>query len=452
MFSPPVLGVVFALLLCLSAAAPANPVTEILAPAEKVEQKSVQPATISADSSPSRDRAIGERLQRIYSELDDLQSLRVHVSNGVVTLSGTVGEQASEENAVRLAAQVDGVVEVKNRLVVNVSFKRRLDQTYGRLQALAADILGLAPLLALAVIVVVIFWWLGVWASARRGLLAKLTANSFIVDLIAQVVRLLFLLTGVVLALSLLNATSLIGTLLGAAGIIGLAVGFAVRDTVENYIASILLSVRRPFALDELVDIAGVHGRVTRLTSRATVLISPEGNHIRIPNATVFKSTITNYSRNPLRRFEFDVGVDTAQDLLSVQALALQVMDSVAGVLSTPAPETVIKALGDSNVVLRIYGWMDQASHDFNKVRSETIRAVKSAFDEAGVGMPEPTYNLRMTQLPPDAAAEKKTSTQAPTGEYAAAVRDTKPEKPLGGETGNGRTGNLLENDAPSEI
>ncbi len=439
-------------LVCVVGTTAANPLTDVLAP-EKPVEKTIEPGTISADSSPLRDRAIGDRLQRIYSELDDLQSLQVHVSNGVVTLSGTVSEQASEDKAVRLAAQVDGVVEVKNRLAVNVSFKRRLDQTYGRLQTLAADIIGLAPLLALAVVLVVLFWWLGVRTAARRKLIARITANSFIIDLIAQIVRLVFLLTGVVLGLSLLNATSLIGTLLGAAGIIGLAVGFAVRDTVENYIASILLSVHRPFALDELVDIAGMHGRVTRLTSRATVLISPEGNHIRIPNATVFKSTITNYSRNPQRRFEFDIGIDTSQDLLSVQALALQVMDGIPGVLATPAPETVIRALGDSNVLVRIYGWMDQGSHDFNKVRSETIRAVKSAFDAAGVGMPEPTYNLRMMPSPTGGVAEPpKASSPPPAGEFAAAVQDTKPEKPSAGKREKSQSGNLLENDAPSEI
>ena len=56
--------------------------------------------------------------------------------------------------------------------------------------------------------------------------------------------------------------------------------GFAVRDTVENYIASVLLSVRNPFAVNDLVDIDGHEGNVVRLTLRATVLLSPEGNHI----------------------------------------------------------------------------------------------------------------------------------------------------------------------------
>ena len=92
-----------------------------------------------------------------------------------------------------------------------------------------------------------------------------------------------------------------------------------VKDTVENYIASILLSLRNPFEFNDFVDIGGNLGNVARLTTRATILISPDGNHIRIPNAMVFKAVIMNYTRNPQRRFQFDIGVDSAQDLKVAQ-------------------------------------------------------------------------------------------------------------------------------------
>ena len=106
------------------------------------------------------------------------------------------------------------------------------------------------------------------------------------------------------------------------------------RDTVENYIASILLSLRNPFEVNDLVNIDGNEGNVVRLTTRATILISPDGNHIRIPNSTVFKAVIVNFTRNAERRFQFDVGIDTQQDLLEAQALALQALSSIEGVLS----------------------------------------------------------------------------------------------------------------------
>lgn len=62
---------------------------------------------------------------------------------------------------------------------------------------------------------------------------------------------------GIVLALSVLDASGLVSTVLGAAGLLGLALSFALRDTVENYIASILPSLRQPFAPNDDVMIEG---------------------------------------------------------------------------------------------------------------------------------------------------------------------------------------------------
>jgi small-conductance mechanosensitive channel len=179
-----------------------------------------------------------------------------------------------------------------------------------------------------------------------------------------------------------------------------LALGFALRDTVENYIASLLLSLRQPFARDDQVVIEGCEGRVVRLTPRATILMTLDGNHTRIPNAKVYKAVIVNYTRNPKRRFAFDVGVDTEQNLAAAQELAASTLLAMDGVLDDPAPYCTIESLGDSNVILRVFGWVDQEHADFIKVRSESIRLVKRAFDQAGIVMPEPIYNLRMRSMP----------------------------------------------------
>jgi len=104
------------------------------------------------------------------------------------------------------------------------------------------------------------------------------------------------------------------GTLLGGAGVLGLAISFAVKDSMENYISSIMLSIRQPFRAQEHVVINDYEGVVVRLTSRSTVLMTLDGNHLRIPNATVFKAVILNYTRNPQRRFDFVLGVDAEDD------------------------------------------------------------------------------------------------------------------------------------------
>ncbi len=195
---------------------------------------------------------------------------------------------------------------------------------------------------------------------------------------------------------TILDLTAILGTLLGAAGIVGLAVGFAVRDTVENYLASILLSLRNPFEINDFVNIDGKEGNVLRLTTRATILISPDGNHIRIPNFIVFKAVIINFSRNAERRFQFDIEINGKQDLLQTQALALQTLSTVSGVLSQPESLITIEEIRDSIIKLRIYGWIDQTKSSLPKVRSEAIRQIKQAFEIANIVMPESFFQVKL--------------------------------------------------------
>jgi len=386
----------FAVMLGLAPLAQADQLTELLTGTAS-EAPSTTDKVITTDSSNQSDAKIRTRLREIFAELDSLNGIGIAVNKGVITLTGEVDSSKTETKALQLASQVEGVVEVENELTVNRSLQLRLKNTTDKLWALTKQTASSLPLFLIAVLVLVTFWLGGRWVSNRQ-FYKHITPNHFIANLLGQITHLIFIVFGIVLALVLLDATALIGTILGAAGIVGLAVGFAVRDTVENYIASILLSLRNPFQVNDFVSIDGNQGNVLRLTSRATILISPDGNHIRIPNSTVFKAVITNFTRHEERRFQFDVGIDTEQDLLEAQVLAMKALKATEGVLDDPKPLVVIQELGDSNVIIRIYAWVNQVQYSYAKVRSETIRAVKQAYDEASIVMPDPTYNLRLMQ------------------------------------------------------
>jgi small-conductance mechanosensitive channel len=139
---------------------------------------------------------------------------------------------------------------------------------------------------------------------------------------------------------------------------------------------------------------------VVRLTTRNTLLLTVDGNHVYLPNATVFKNKLTNYVRNPFRRFDFAVGVGVEEDLLAVFRTGVETLQAMPGVVDDPAPAVRIAALGDSSVVVEVFGWVDQRKHSFLAVRTEAIRRIKEAFDLAGYDMPEPIYRVSMRQMP----------------------------------------------------
>lgn len=399
------------LLLCASAvlaAAPAAAQTELLptqSPAEAPAEDSA-PAPVDPGVDPEEDREIAERLRTIYGTIEGLAPVEVRVAAGVVVLTGEVSTQALREQAVRLARNVRGVAEVENRIAIAQDLEGRLTPALKRLQETWTQVIRLLPVLLVGLAIMAVAVLAGRWLSRWRSLYRRLAANEFMASLLAQVVQGAVLIGGAVLTLLLLDATGLVNTLLGAAGIVGLALGFALRDTVENYIASILLSVRRPFNPADYVRIDTHEGIVARLTARATVLLTLEGNQIRIPNAAVFKGVIVNFTAHSQRRFTFRLGVAPDEDLGRTQRIAIRALADVEGVLADPPPTALYEEVGDSTVTLVVAGWMDQSSHDFLRVRSEAIRIVLTQMGAANVSLPEPTLRVRPLPTPAEAGAE----------------------------------------------
>ncbi|HUF55198.1 MAG TPA: mechanosensitive ion channel domain-containing protein, partial [Thermohalobaculum sp.] len=384
---PARVGVFVAIVLTVLAAGPAWAQEDQPEPAEP---------SIAVESEPTGDDAIARRIRAIYREIPAMEGVRLSVDSGVVTLTGTILERETAEEAVRLANRVEGVATVENALEIETSVSGRLGPAAERLLARGSGAIQLLPLVATALLLAGPLAFAGFRIARLSWPWDRIAPNAFIADLLRQVVRLVFVAVGAVIALDLLGATALIGTVLGAAGIIGLAIGFAVRDTIENYIASIMLSLRQPFQPNDHVVIEGYEGFVIRLTSRATIIMTLEGNHVRIPNAVVFKAAITNYTRNPERRFDFRLGVNADANLADAVETGLRALRDLPFVLRDPEPLGWIDAVGDSSVILWFGGWIDQRSTDFARARSEAIRLVKRALEEAGFELPEPIYRLRL--------------------------------------------------------
>ncbi|WP_179380500.1 mechanosensitive ion channel domain-containing protein [Jannaschia marina] len=362
-----------------------------------VAQDGGQPSgTISTTQDSRGDAAIENRIRGIISELSGYEDVRVEVREGIVTLSGEVLDAEAIPRLEDLAARVNGVVAIENDVVESTDVARRLNPVAERFAARARQFLNYLPLLTIAVVAGVLVMFLGVLLARWERPWRRLAPNAFIADIYRMVLRLAFVVAGVVVALDILNATALLTGLLGAAGIVGLAVGFAVRDTVENFIASIMLSLRQPFRPNDFVDIEGSLGSVIRLTSRATILLDPDGNHVRLPNSFVFKAKILNYTRNAERRFGFTLGIDPNDDLAQAKRIGLETLGSLDFVLNDPPPQVWIQDAGDSTVSIEFYGWLNQRFTNYAVARGEALRLVMAALTRAEIGMPEPTYRLNI--------------------------------------------------------
>jgi small conductance mechanosensitive channel len=374
-------------------------------------------APISREQAIQTDTEIRKRLQAIYDEIDSLAQVTVWVREGVVVLSGRVANESSAARAVRLAQRIEGAVEVEDEIDRTLSVEENLNPLLERTGDAIDTVSRAWPLYAVAVLALLTIVLLGHLIASAGRFWRWVAPNPFIARLIAQSIRILSILGGVLLALSILDAMALFGAAAGGAGLVGLAVGFAVKDTIENYIASVMLSLRQPFRADDHVVINDLEGVVVRLTSRATILMTLDGNHLRIPNAEVFKGVILNYTLNPQRRLSFRLGVDVDDDPIAAYMAGLEVLQTLDFILNDPQASAYIVEVGDSNIVLEFSAWVDQRATDFLKARSAAINVVKTVLEERGFSMPEPIYRVRLDGLGGlDALTGKPGAGKAATG------------------------------------
>ncbi|WP_323784633.1 mechanosensitive ion channel family protein [Thalassovita sp.] len=404
---------------------------------------------ISVEDSATRDAAIAVRIRDILSELEGYDDITVTVTSGIVTLKGTTLDMAHAEALNNLIVRVDGVVAIRNEVTETTDVVERLNPAMDRFTKRTAQFVAYLPLLAVALVAFGVVFSLGLLLGRMKRPWDGLAPNSFIADIYRVIIRLGFLIAGLVVALDILGATALLSTILGAAGIVGLAIGFAVKDTVENFIASVMLSIRQPFRPNDAIEINGDEGKVIRLTSRATILLSWDGNHIRIPNSTVFKSRIVNYTRNAERRYTFDLSVAPDSDLALALRLAEQTLARLPFSVSSPAPSVWIHEVGDSTITLRLAGWIDQSKTGLLAARSEAIRILMATFTGAGINMPEPTYRL-ITQ---DMSAEKPVAkpVQTPPALDVEARDEQALEQIVKEERATTSDNDLLQKNAPTE-
>ena len=292
--------------------------------------------------------------------------------------------------------EIRGVERVVDEIVDSANVAERLSPVFKRLEQRLYEGLSLLPILIIVLIFMIFAIYIARKVASTRKITAKITKNPFLQDILSQSLRVIIIIGALVLSLEMLGATALIGAVLGAAGVFGLAISFAFRDIIENYIAGIILSVKTPFLPGDHVNFSGVDGIVVKMTTRATIVKTFDGNNISIPNSIVFKEKIENYSTIPQRRFKFTVGIDCVADPDFGRKVGLDAIKSLSGVEKKPGPFALIDGLGDSSVNLSFYGWVDQDNEDFEQVRSSAIRVTKIALEDNGVEMPQPGYDLNL--------------------------------------------------------
>lgn len=249
------------------------------------------------------------------------------------------------------------------------------------------DIIHLVKVIILALVVIVVAKLVSM--AARKiiaRLFKKIEGDESLTYATFTIIRTLIWVIGLLIILDLFgfNTASLL-TVLGAAG---LAIGLAMKDSLSNIAAGIMLLILRPYKLGDYIDCGSVSGTIQQMGLFSTILKTPDGLFVSAPNSVVFGTPIKNYSRNPVRRSDITVGIAYADSLpVAIQAMK-DIMAHEPMVLKDPAPEVLVSELADSSVQLTLRYWTATANYwgAYWSIKAQ----LKPAIEAAGLNIPFP--------------------------------------------------------------
>jgi len=175
---------------------------------------------------------------------------------------------------------------------------------------------------------------------------------------------------------------------LAAAGIVGIVIGFAAQTSVSNIISGFFLIADKPFEIGEAIEMDGQAGYVLDISLLSTRIRTFDNRYLRIPNSAVANARIVNLSRYEIRRLDIPVGIAYKEKIQKALEILNSVIRANENVLIEPEPLVIITRFEESSIDFEIRVWIQRSA--LFTARTELIKSIKNAFDEAGIEIPFP--------------------------------------------------------------
>lgn len=227
--------------------------------------------------------------------------------------------------------------------------------------------------------------------TLNKVLLAR-NIDQTVADFLSMVVR-----YGII-GLTLVAAINRVGvqtaSVIAVMGAISLAVGLSLQNSLSNLAAGVLLVTFRPMRVGEYVDLGGASGTVLSVQIFSTTLKTTDGKIVVVPNGSVLAGKIINYSREPIRRNEFIIGVAYDADIDQTMRILREVVEADKRVLKENGINVALNEMGPSSLNFIVRCW--STSGDLQQVYWDLMAEFKRALDANGIGIPYPQMDVHL--------------------------------------------------------
>jgi small conductance mechanosensitive channel len=357
-------------------------------PAETDEDKGEEP---KGEAEKKLDKFSSEKAEARTNLLDYLIELRAQQTalvdrfNVVVDALEEKGGEVKEYR--QYVAAVSGVkVDISDTEAVWATVSGWLMSTEGGLRWLKN--------ISIFVVTVLVFIFLSnlVSKALRKVLARSEQASKLLEDFMVVTVKRLIIAVGVLIGLAALEVN--VGPLLAVIGAAGFVIAFALQDSLGNFASGILILVFKPFDVGDVVEVAGVLGKVQSMNLLAVQIRTLDNKAVIVPNNQVWGEAITNVTGTSTRRVDLVFGIGYGDDMAKAQGILEEVVSKHEKILKDPEPTIRVHELGDSSVNFICRPWVQSA--DYWDVYWDLTRRVKERFDEEGVSIPFPQRDVHL--------------------------------------------------------
>ncbi|OKL40849.1 mechanosensitive ion channel family protein [Pontibacter flavimaris] len=271
-----------------------------------------------------------------------------------------------------------------------------MDLLLSKLEAWGRQAVLLLPNILVALLVLVLTFFLArIIRNWLEKFMGRFSHSAALNNLALTIIYVIMLAIGFFMALNVVGLDKLVVSLLAGVGIIGLALGFAFQDIAANFIAGIIIAVRKPFRVGDLIETNDYVGTIEHITLRTIDIRQVTGEMVWLPNKMVFENPVTNFSVLGSRRVDLEVGISYGEDLEQVQQVVIEALQEVKNRMGDREIQVMYDAFGDSSINFKARFWIHYEKQiDYVSAKSDAIIRIKKAFDENNILIPFPIRTL----------------------------------------------------------
>jgi small conductance mechanosensitive channel len=278
---------------------------------------------------------------------------------------------------------------------VTMDLQKAATQVVKKLDEWGLNAVKMLPNLLVAIIVLILFWLMAFVVDRMvRRMVSRISPYGHMVNLIAQMSRLIVIAGGVILALSAMSLDRMVASMLAGVGILSIALGFASKDIAGDYMAGFIIHFTHPFRSGHIIQVGKFFGYVDSIEMRATTCHTQQGQRVIIPNRKIVEGEVINYSVTGVRRVDLICGVSYGDDLQQVEDLAIKAVESLEMRNPDRPVELFYEEFGASSINFKLRFWTQPEQKTYLKARSEAIKVIIQTFKDHGITIPFPIRTL----------------------------------------------------------